>query len=204
MRTLPEPNLLGAALVQAATGAYQHVVVVMSIVLGMSVTQLLKGAAQLYRTRSRIKTYWLHWAWAALLIVFSFLLWWTFWSYRQITEWDFLRFVVYLSPTIVFYFLTAVTFPDPSEAVTDLKQYFYANRAGFFGTFALYGLLAGVTAVVVRDLPVADPSNLFRLAMVVLFLVAMRSVNERIHTAILVLSAIMMVAFIALFQLRLG
>jgi hypothetical protein len=34
----------------AGAGAYEHVVVVMSIVLGLAVTQLLKGAAQLYAT----------------------------------------------------------------------------------------------------------------------------------------------------------
>lgn len=46
-------------------GAYQHVVVVMSILLGLAVTQLLRGIAQLHRTRKRVRTYWLHSARAA-------------------------------------------------------------------------------------------------------------------------------------------
>ena len=58
----------------AGSGAYEHVLVVMSIVLGLAVTQLLKGAAQLYRARGRVRTYWLHWAWTTLLVVFSLLL----------------------------------------------------------------------------------------------------------------------------------
>jgi hypothetical protein len=100
---------------------YQHVVVVMSIVLGLSVTQLLKGLAQLYRTRNRVRPYWLHTAWVVLLIVFSLLLWWLFWNYRSIEEWSFFRFVLYLSPMIVFYFLTSIVIPDPSEPVTSYK-----------------------------------------------------------------------------------
>lgn len=60
------------SLVQIAP--YQHVVVVMSIVLGLSVTQLLKGLAQLYRTHNRIRPYWLHTAWVIFLIVFSLML----------------------------------------------------------------------------------------------------------------------------------
>jgi hypothetical protein len=105
----------------------------MSIVLGLAVTQLLKGVAQLYRGRRRVRTYWLHWAWVTLLVIFSFLLWWTFWNYRSIAEWNFPRFVIYLCPTIVFYFLTAIAFPDPSDLVVDMKEYYYSNRAGFFG-----------------------------------------------------------------------
>ncbi|MGH7521967.1 MAG: hypothetical protein ACREMI_11875 [Gemmatimonadales bacterium] len=185
-------------------GAYQHVVVVMSIVLGLAVTQLLRGIAQLYRTRKRVRTYWLHWAWIVLLVVFSLLLWWTFWNYRSIQDWDFFRFVAYLSPTIVFYFLTAVAIPDPSDAVSDLKEYYFANRVGFFGTFALYGVVAGFTAIFVRGLPLVDRSNILRLVMVLLMLLALRSTSERVHTAVLILSAILMFGFILFFQPRLG
>ena len=176
----------------------------MSIVLGMAVTQLLKGAAQLYRNRKRTRTYWLHWAWVALLVVFSFLLWWTFWNYRNITEWDFVRFVIYLSPIIAFYFVTAVAFPDPSDPVTDMKQYYYSNRVGFFGAFAVQGALAGLAAVVVRGLPLLDYSNLFRVGMLILFGGAMLTSNERVHAVVVVLSAILMASFITMFQFRLG
>jgi hypothetical protein len=181
---------------------YQHLVVVMSILLGMSVTQLLKGIAQLYRGRQR--PYWLHSAWAVFLVVFSLLLWWTYWNYRTVTDWNFFRFVLYLSPTVVFYFLGAVTFPDPADSVTDLREYFYSRRRSFFGAFAAYGVAAGTTAVVVRGMDFFDSSQLFRLGMVLLSLVAMRSRNERLHAAIFGLFASLLIVFIVFFQLRLG
>jgi hypothetical protein len=56
---------------------------------------------------------------------------------------------------------------------------------------------------VVRGLPLLDPSNLFRLAMVVLLLTAMRSTSERVHAVILVVSASLLVVFISLFHFRL-
>jgi hypothetical protein len=176
----------------------------MSIVLSLAVTQLLKGIAQLYRSRSRVKLYWLHSAWVVLLIFFSLLLWWTYWQYREIQEWNFFRFVLYLSPTVVFYYITAIAIPDPSENIEDLRQYYFANRAGFFGTFAFYGVLAGLTAILVRGLPILDPSNLVRLAMVLLLLIAMRSTKERVHAIVLALGITLMLVFIVLFQFRLG
>jgi hypothetical protein len=183
---------------------YQHVVVVMSIVLGLSVTQLLKGLAQIYRMRNRVRPYWLHTAWVVLLILFSLMLWWLFWNYRGIEEWSFFRFVLYLSPMIVFFFLTSIVIRDPSDAVTSYKEYYFSTRVGFFGTFAVQLVLAHTVGVVVRGLPLMDASNLFRGAAVVLFLIAMRSTSERVHGAVLALCAIVIVAFVTLFHYRLG
>jgi len=176
----------------------------MSIVLGLSVTQLLKGLAQLYRTRNRVRPYWLHTAWVVFLIVFSLLLWWLFWNYRSIEEWSFFRFILYLSPMIVFYFLTSIVIPDPSDPVTNYKEYYFSSRVGFFGTFALQLVLAHAAGVVVRGLPLLDPSDPFRLAAVALLLTAMRSTSERVHAVVLTLCAIVIVAFVTLFHLRLG
>jgi len=194
--------LLNAFLVQIAP--YQHVVVVMSIVLGLSVTQLLKGLAQLYRTRNRVRPYWLHTAWVVLLIFFSLVLWWLFWNYRSIEDWSFFRFVLYLSPMIVFYFLTSIVTPDPSDPITDYKDYYFSSRVGFFGTFALQVVLSHTAGVVIRGLPVLDSSDPFRLAIVVLLLIAMRSTSERVHAVVFILLAIVMIAFVALFHVRLG
>jgi hypothetical protein len=138
------------------------------------------------------------------LVFFSLVFWWTFWNYRNIEEWVFLRFVVYLSPTIALFFLTAVAFPDATEPVVDMKEYYFANRTGFFGAFALYGTPAGLTAIMVRGLSVLDPSHLFRLTLVVLSLIAMRSASERVHTVVLGLCAIQLLVFIALFHFRLA
>lgn len=183
---------------------YQHVVVVMSIVLGLSITQLLKGIAQLYRSRARVRPYWIHSSWVGLLLVFSLLLWWTFWNYRAISEWNFFRFVLYLSPIITLYYLTAIIIPDPSDPVTSMKEYYFANRVALFATFALCGVLAAATAAFVRGLPWSDPSHLFRLALVLLMLIVMRSASERVHAIILFLSAGMMLMFIFLYHFRLA
>jgi hypothetical protein len=190
------------SLVQIAP--YQHVVVVMSIVLGLSVTQLLKGLAQLYRTRNRVRPYWLHTAWVVLLIFFSLVLWWLFWNYRSIEDWSFFRFVLYLSPMIVFYFLTSIVIPDPSDPVTNYKEYYFSSRVGFFGTFALQVVLAHAAGVVIRRLPLLDSADPLRLAMVALLLIALRSASERVHAVVFALFAIAMIAFVALFHVRLG
>jgi hypothetical protein len=189
---------------QPALPAYQHVVVVISMVLGLAVTQLLKGIAQLYRTRKRVQSYWIHWGWVILLLILALLVWWTYFSYRGVADWDFFRFVLYIFPMIAFYYLTAIAIPDPAEPVTSLKDYYFANRVGFFGTFAAYGVLAAVAASVVRGLPLSDPSNVFRVLLVILMLIVMRSSSERVHAAVLTACGALLVAFVSLYHFRLG
>src|SRR6266576_4687138 len=191
-----------SSLIQIAP--HQHLVVVMSIVLGLSVTQLLKGLAQLYRTRNSVRPYWLHTAWIVLLVFYSLVLWWLHWNYRSIEEWSFFRFVLYLSPMIVFYFLTSIVIPDPSDPVSNYREHYFSSRVGFFGTFALQIVLAHAAGVVVRGLPLLDPSDPLRLAMVALLLIAMRSASERVHAVVLTLFALAMVVFVMLFHVRLG
>src|SRR6185503_4751664 len=143
-------------------------------------------------------------AWVVLLIFFSLVLWWLFWSYRSIEEWHFFHFLLYFSPMVVFYFLTSIVIPDPSDPVTNYKEYYFSSRFGFFGNFALQVVLAHAAGVIVRGLPLLDHSDPFRLATVVLLLIAMRSTSERVHTVVFVLCALVIVAFTALLHLRLG
>jgi uncharacterized membrane protein YozB (DUF420 family) len=53
-------------------------------------------------------------------------------------------------------------------------------------------------------MPVTDSSNLFRLGMVVLMVIGMRSANARVHAALFVTASLLMLAFITLYQFRLA
>jgi hypothetical protein len=58
--------------------------------------------------------------------------------------------------------------------------------------------------MLVRGLPVTDGSNLFRVGLLLLCLIGMRSASERVHAAIAVFAGAMMLAFVLAFQVRLG
>lgn len=62
----------------------------------------------------------------------------------------------------------------------------------------------GLTAVLVRGLAFLDIANFFRLAMVLLLLLAMRSASERVHSVVFVLGAILMLVFVFRIQFSLG
>lgn len=140
--------------------AYEYIAVATSIVVGLAITQLLSGVAQLYHARKDVRTYWLHTAWNAVLLLFAFRIWWVFWLYRDVPEWGFFQFLLYLSPSIVFYFLAAIAVPDMQrDTVNDLRGYYYSNRTGFFGGMAVHGLLSLLAPSAILGAPVFSATN---------------------------------------------
>jgi len=58
--------------------------------------------------------------------------------------------------------------------------------------------------MVVRGMPVRDPSNLFRVGMLAVMVTGMRAASPRIHAVLFVLGAALFVVFVAFFQFRLA
>jgi hypothetical protein len=184
--------------------AYEYVVVWVSIVLGLAVTQLLSGVGQLYRLHRRVRTYWLHTAYAVTVLIFTLLLAWVYWNYQNVEAWSFFGFLLYLSPAIALYFLAVITTPPPdSDDAFDLRAYYYANRRGFFGAFAAALFLASCSAWLLRGVPLLDPSMGLRALALILLLAAMHSRSERAHTVIFALAATILAVFIARYSFTL-
>jgi hypothetical protein len=135
-------------------------------------------------------------------VVFSLLLWWTYWSYRTITDWTFLRFVLYLSPVVVFYLLTAIAFPDPRSRrppgiLLQESRWLLRNIRGIrcHGRHYRHDRSADAADGSLEPLSAGNGG---------LMLIGMRSANARVHTALFVIASLLMLAFITLFQFRLA
>ena len=56
--------------------AFGHLSVLISIILGLAITQLLQGLRGLVLERSRIRLYWIPIAWAAIVLLICVQAWW--------------------------------------------------------------------------------------------------------------------------------
>jgi len=57
---------------------FNYLSVMISIILGVGLTQLFAGIGNLLQVRHRVKQYWLHGLWVLILIVAHVHLWWSF------------------------------------------------------------------------------------------------------------------------------
>jgi len=112
---------------------FSYLSVLLSVILGLAVTQILKGFRGLLLSRARIRLYWPVIAWAALLLLICFQHWWATFGMRTRHDWTFLQFAIVLLNVIFIYMVAGLVFPDFfGEEVVDLRENFYAHRGWFF------------------------------------------------------------------------
>jgi len=82
---------------------FSYLSVLLSVILGLAVTQILKGFRGLLLSRAHIRLYWPVIAWAALLLLICFQHWWATFGMRTRHDWTFLQFAMVLLNVIFIY-----------------------------------------------------------------------------------------------------
>ena len=128
---------------------FGYLSVILSIILGLSMTQLLQGLSQVINARDRVRIYWPAIGWALLLIIIDVQAWWSMFGYRNRHAWTFLQFAILLLETIVLYLLAALALPNAfSEEIVDLRVNYFRHARWFFGSFVAVLLVSLVKNVV--------------------------------------------------------
>ena len=124
---------------------FSYLSVLLSIILGLAVTQILKGFRGLVLARAQVRIYSPTVLWAFLWLLVCVQSWWAMFGMRGIHDWTFQQFSVVLLQAILTYMVAGLIFPDlfGSEPI-DLKASFYAHRKWLF----LLALSVIVTSVV--------------------------------------------------------
>jgi hypothetical protein len=71
---------------------FSYLSVLISVILGLAVTQILKGFRGILLSRARIRVYWPVLAWAGLLLLVCTQHWWAMFGMRHRHDWAFEQF----------------------------------------------------------------------------------------------------------------
>ena len=118
---------------------FEHLAVLISIVLGLGLAQLLTSVHRLVQARRRVTFHWLPLLWAGLLFVTQIEWWWASFEMRRDTVWNFFYFLFVLLSPVSLYLAAAFALPEIEPDATqryDLRAYYYDNRSWFFGVLA--------------------------------------------------------------------
>jgi len=116
--------------------AFSYLSVLLSIILGLAITQVLKGFRGLMQSRARLRMYWPAVVWSVLVLVIAVQSWWAMFDLRHLEDWTFFAFSVVLAQTIVVYLLAALVLPDFfGDAGFDLRAHYYDHQRWFFALF---------------------------------------------------------------------
>jgi hypothetical protein len=103
---------------------FEFLMVFVSIIVGLGVTEILTGIAMQIRHRDTVKGYWVHSAGVVLIFIALIQNWWELWDRRDNPEWTFLGLVLMLIPPASLYLVAHLIFPEPIEG-SNVRQYYY-------------------------------------------------------------------------------
>ena len=199
------------------TDEFQYLTVLVSIILGLGVTQLLTGVGRLIQARERVRVYWPALLWVGLLLLIHVQSWWAMFEMRDHQAWTFLKFLVVLFHPISLYLMAALVLPDVAEAtggaagngaarggrVLDLRAHYYAQAGWFFGASA-----AVIVTSVLRPLALdgrlpLDLDRGLQATFLALAVGAASTHRARYHEAFAIAAAVLFAAYVFLLFTRL-
>jgi hypothetical protein len=123
-------------------GAFEYVMVLVSIVVALAIAHLLTALAEgIHRFRGhgepiKLDAVFLLWVGFVLIWLVSFW-WWEFKFQESTVEWSYGLYLFILSYAIVLFMLAEILVPDRMHGVSDSYAYFMEGRKWFFGTLLL-------------------------------------------------------------------
>ncbi len=177
---------------------FNHLAVLISIVLGLGIAQLLSGFGRQLEQRQTFRAYRPSVIWATALLAIHVQSWWAMFGMRDHEAWTFVQFALVLLQPIILYLLTTLVIPSQTAPEQDLKRNYWAQRKWFFGMLAAL-LVVSVMKDVALDRMLPEPVNLgFHVFLFVAACGAIASENERYHHALAYSSVVFCTAYISL------
>jgi hypothetical protein len=175
---------------------FDYLAVLISIILGLGITQLLTGVGRWIEQRSVLRGYSPAMIWAGILLLVHVQTWWSMFGLRFVTEWTFVRFAVVLLQPIVLYLLATIVLPTERGPVLDLRVNYRDQRRWFFGLLAFLLVVSALKDVLITGVLSSGANLAFHVGFLVVAIAALSTEREGVHRAIAVVAAIAMLAYV--------
>jgi hypothetical protein len=161
-------------------GLFEFLMILVSVVIGLGITEILTGWANLLRVREGVRFYWLH-------ILFQFgvffaLLqqWWELWDMEGVGEITFVAVLTVLTPPVLLFLIAHLLFPSRAENA-DLEEYYY-RQSPLLWSLVIAGTVVGTfVPPLVFGYRILHPANLSGIPMLVICVILASSKSHRVH-----------------------
>jgi hypothetical protein len=176
---------------------FEFSIVILSIVIAISISEVLATWGRMIRYRRRIRPYWVHVGWMALMLLLAVQFWWSLWELQEWPDWGFFQYIMSLIPFLTLVVLTFLLCPDmTAEGHAELESYFYEHSSWFFALAAAFMVELMILNPGLRGEPWLGPENGIRLAALVALIPLANTESRRVHAVVLVACWSLFVAFV--------
>lgn len=177
---------------------FEYVTVLISIVLGMGITQIVTGIADLVHQWDRVKIYWPHLLWIILVFFLQIQEWWATFELRQFDSLRLPTFLFVLLYPINLFILARILFPlVQPESDFDLKTFYLASYRKFFLWASLLPALSLINNLAITGHPIQDQVMQILLFLALIFLGTRKELPEIVHKIFAILMLAITLAALA-------
>jgi hypothetical protein len=178
---------------------FEYITVLLSIILGLGVTQLLSGIARLLRDGRSLARAWWVLAVVATLLLSSLQVWWISFIWRDVQEWTFFSYLAFMVLPILLYLLAYLVLPADLHLDGDaLAQAFIERRRPFYAIVALIPLASfAQQRLLSGSPPQADLDTALRLVWIVLAVPGFLSRRVAVQACVATLALTLMLVYIS-------
>ena len=176
---------------------FSYLSVLLSVVIGLAMTEILQGFRRRIVAAERVRSYWPVRLWSVTLLLVCAQTWWAMFGLRARHIWKFDEFLILLAQVVALYLVCGLVYPEfERNEEVDLRRHYFAQRKRFFALIVLLTLLS-----ISRDLTInhslPDARNLtFHIIYMVTAIVAILTANEWYHKALALFIAVAFVEYI--------
>src|SRR5919108_3844620 len=137
---------------QNLMSSFEFIAALMSIIIGLGVTNLLAGAGRAFYRRKENPLDEVHIVLTLATLLLLVLQWWVTFKWNTDVKWSFDEFLVLIVWTIALYMLTVFLYPPDLSEAEEHQARFERNRAGYYCVFIVMCLLDIVQTAVRGEL----------------------------------------------------
>jgi hypothetical protein len=171
------------------SAVFAHVRVMIDIILGLSITTLLRGVASIVEHPKRFGWSAIHLSWVAWTLVSALTVWWWEFLLSEAPEWTWGSYLFVIAYCSIYFLLAALLFPSDVSEYGSYEAYLIQRRRWFFGVIGLLtaadlGDTALKGAAHWRMLGIAFPIHVAVMLLIVGFAIALPSRRAQLRLAI--------------------
>jgi hypothetical protein len=114
-----------------------HVRMIIGVIVGLSITNLLKGVARFIVHPEKDKPYWLHLLWVGYFFVFLAHFWWWEFGLSHVEAWSFIDYLYVVVFATLFFLNTSLLFPEHLSEYNGYADYYDKRIGWFFGVLVV-------------------------------------------------------------------
>lgn len=167
---------------------FEYVTVLISIILGLGITQILTGIADLIHKSRNVTIYWPHLIWILFVLLLHIQEWWVLYELKGYQPWRLPTFLFVMAYPVNLFVLARMLFPFAFKGkAIDLKLFYFENCQKIFLIFSISAVLSIAYNIFIMNM--ALQTQILQILLTTTFLVIVfKKLNfEWIHKALAVI-----------------